>query len=207
MQYLRSTLIAGIFFILYFTYCKILFLLRYFNEAADSGRDSFHVLWKGFGLDISTLCMILYIPTLVMGIQMFFKKQFFLKTIRIYYQLILFLLALVSAGEITLYQEWGVKLNYKIFVHLSNPSEVIQSAHPFHYFTFFVSLSFLIAPLYLLRKYIYSITTDSVNILSKMKRWKSIPINLSFFLLCIGLLVLGMRGGIQPIPINQSQCY
>ena len=207
MQYLKSTLTASTFFILYFTYCKILFLLRYINEASNSGWDPFHAIWKGIELDISTLCMILYVPTLVMGIQLFFKKHFFLKTIRIYYQLILFILALVSAGEITLYKEWGVKLNYKIFVHLSNPSEVVQSAHPYHYITFFVALSLLMAPVYLLRKYLSSVSPISNIKLPELKGWKGIPIKFVFFLLCIGLLVLGMRGGVQPIPINQSQCY
>ncbi|MEI7498815.1 MAG: LTA synthase family protein [Bacteroidota bacterium] len=107
--------------------------------------------------------------------------------------------ALSAAGEMGIYAEWKTKLTYKVVKYLNHPSEIFNSAETgIFYFLVFLFLFMCTLGIYAYIRYFY------VNI-EHIKR--NLWFTLGFFLFTPGFLFLGLRGGIQQIPINQSESY
>jgi phosphoglycerol transferase MdoB-like AlkP superfamily enzyme len=96
-----------------------------------------------------------------------------------------------------IYPEWKTKLTYKVIKYLSNPSEIYNSAETASFFI--LLLLFLLvafAGIWLYNIYFYHEAEYG-----KIKLWKTV----TFILVTPFILFVGLRGGIQEIPINQSQ--
>ncbi|MBI3239719.1 MAG: sulfatase-like hydrolase/transferase, partial [Flavobacteriia bacterium] len=105
---------------------------------------------------------------------------------------------LVQAGEIIVYGEWNHKLSSRVFVHLSNPVEVVRTASysMTFWFVFFAVIEFVFG--WWLAKKIFKRIMEPAYDLA----WKKVlffPLQLSIGLASLFLL---LRGGWQQIPIN-----
>ncbi len=98
-----------------------------------------------------------------------------------------------------IYEEWKTKLHYKALLYLSNPSEIYNSAETDKFFILFsIFIILFLLSNFLYRKWIFT----RIDV-SKIKvRNKTI-----FGLLMPVFIVIGARGGLQEIPINQSESY
>ena len=139
------------------------------------------------------------IPFVFHLIEIFFSHPIIHKLNKIYQYFLILLYSLLISSEIGLYSEWRTKINYKALLYLQNPSEVMNTAQTGETIGLvLLTLALTALGVWLYHRYFH---------LSLIHIHVPIPIGIAFFLLGPVLLVLGARGGIQEIPINQSQSY
>lgn len=191
-----------VFWILFFDFNRLIFLLYHFRLLVVEKikiTDVIGVFWYSLQLDLATACYILVIPFFILLIQSLWSPLWLNSLNKIYTGIIIFLYSLTAAGEMGIYSEWKTKLTYKVIKYLSHPSEIYNSAETGIFFFLLILLILIFsAGLMVYLKFFY---LNLVNI--KRNLWFS----LLFLILTPVLLFMGMRGGIQQIPINQSESY
>lgn len=189
-----------VFWLLFFVINRAVFLV--YNSAQLKEIESteiFAVFWYALRLDVSTACYIMIFPLLLLFIQSFINLNFLNKVHKLYSAFVLLLISVITASELELYREWGTKLHYKALTYLSHPSEVFQSVS--------IGLIILIFTV-LFVQFTMGYWIYIKWFFKKMyPRRRSYFIGPLFFVVCFPLLVLGIRGGLQQIPINQSDAY
>lgn len=190
----------GLFWLLFFAVSRLLFLLYHINilsaEEIGLGEVS-QVFFHALKLDIATTCYILTIPFFLLVITLIFKWKWPGMINRVYSSLVILLYSLTAAGEMGIYPEWKTKLTYKVVKYLSNPSEIYNSAETSSFFILlllFILLAF--AGIWMYNRFFYC-EAEPV----KAKPWMT----LAFICVTPAILFVGLRGGVQEIPINQSQ--
>jgi phosphoglycerol transferase MdoB-like AlkP superfamily enzyme len=189
-----------LFWMLLFQLLRIVFLLYNYNELFNSNfLEILKVFWYSLILDTSTACYLLGVPFVIILFQSLIKwKGFYIINLWFSYFLIL-VAVIISVGELPLYREWHVKLNFKAISYWAQPSEVFHSAKwselIFGTIGIVVFTGFLI---YLYRKYFHvRFILDKRNFLVSFLFLITVPV----------LIVLGIRGGYQPIPVHQTDVY
>lgn len=191
-----------LFWLLFFSLGRLVFLLYYGGEVwatADSFVEIMMSFQKGFKLDLATTSYFMLIPFFLHLILIFYSHAIISKILFFYHSALIFLYSLLISSELGIYAEWKTKINYKALLYLQNPSEVINSAQT----TQAISLTILALLLsafgiWIFYKFFYT----------KLIRLQLPPmLGLVFFLVTPPLLILGARGGLQEIPINQSQSF
>ncbi len=193
-----------VFLLLLFAFNRSLFIL--FNPAhfeKFSFQVFFNLVSKPLPLDVSTACYLFAIPFLLVIVDQLFQIKQLSKIIFAFVLFELILVNLISAIDIVIYREMDVKIHFKLFNHLQHPTEVLRSL-ALKYWLEGISLIIVCTFLefYSLRKII-----GNWILPTKIKFWKN-----SLFAVCILLIgaffiVLGVRGGLQQIPINESEVY
>jgi phosphoglycerol transferase MdoB-like AlkP superfamily enzyme len=138
--------------------------------------------------------------------------------------------SLVNGGEIALYSEWQTKLNYTALSHFINPKEVFSTASFSHIFTMilFICVSVIFIRIYKRKVHVYFMVFlkffyHIIGFTFWNRNWNESPpryigegfarmlikylFKISFLSFLLGVLLLGIRGGFQPIPINLSDAY
>jgi phosphoglycerol transferase MdoB-like AlkP superfamily enzyme len=139
------------------------------------------------------------IPFLLLTTQSVFSREWMNKIILVYNALIIFIYSLITTAELGIYDEWQTKLSSKAIKYLAHPSEVYNSASTS---TFFLLLLILFAQFFVgfwtYRRWFWHRIGKTT-----IKRYYSF----SFFIITLSLLGICLRGGLQQIPINQSDAY
>ena len=190
------------FWILFFSFTRLVFLVYYSGILSIEGiriTEVLGVFSHAFKLDLATACYFMLFPLLILIIQSFWNPGWLNIINKVYTGFMIFLYSLSAAAEMGIYAEWKTKLTYKIVKYLSHPSEIYNSAETG---TFFL-LVFLLAAMFSigLYGYIHWFYRDFTR--EKVPFWQS----LVFAVVIPPLIFTGMRGGVQQIPINQSQSY
>jgi phosphoglycerol transferase MdoB-like AlkP superfamily enzyme len=192
------------FYLLLFALCRSIFLLYFAGQITQSGWSIiFRSLYKALPLDVSTACYLLLLPLLILLMANFLFRKGMISTLRVYLFVTALLYTLLSMAEIGVYREVHVKLYFNLLTHLGHPGELIHS----------ISLILLFTVL-LLTVVLCYISFRILNRLFPMmsingKRpgiFEAIKL-LLVFSIAGTLLVLGCRGGLQPIPINEGEVY
>ena len=191
-----------LFWILFFDFSRIVFLVYHFRLLIiEKVRFSevLGVFFHSLHLDLATTCYIMIIPFLLLVVQSLWSPKWFNLVNKIYTGIILFGYSLSVAGEMGIYAEWKTKLNYKVIKYLSHPSEIYNSAGTgtFYFLLLLLALIFLVG-FFAYVKFFY---TDLVRIR------RNFIFSFLFLVITPGFIFIGMRGGIQQIPINQSESY
>jgi phosphoglycerol transferase MdoB-like AlkP superfamily enzyme len=172
------------------------FLPQFAGEPITSVLLSFYYALK---IDVATACYLLLLPLFITLIQCIYDVKIFDKIKEVYLLFIIFVNALITSADPGLYQEWGVKMNYRALLFLSHPSEVVYTATT-HQLLFFIICTALQT---VLSFYIYFRLVKARESKDKKK-------GILAFFVCIALvplLVLGIRGGWQEVPIQVSDSY
>jgi len=198
----RSFFKQLLFWLLFFAIGRLVFISYYIGDiwaSADSFTEILMTFQKGFKLDWATASYFMFIPFIIHLIQIFFSPPIINTITKVYHWILITLYSLLISSELGIYSEWKTKINYKALLYLQNPSEVINSAQTYEMIVLLI-LSVLLAGLgiWLYAKFFHT------AIIRIQSHWL---VSLSFFLLIPPILVIGARGGIQEIPINQSQSY
>jgi phosphoglycerol transferase MdoB-like AlkP superfamily enzyme len=185
---------------------RVVFVLFFSREVFESSFfEILKIIPKSFSLDISFISYLLVIIVLFMWVFSFFKKGKKLLSKLIFGITSMFLIfsALVNGGEVSLYSEWQTKLNYTALSHFSNPKEVFSTASFSHIFTMvlFIFVSVVFIRIYKRKVHLF-FPLDSSKI-----SWKSSFLKIIFLPFILGVLLFGIRGGFQPIPMNLSNAY
>jgi len=99
-------------------------------------------------------------------------------------------------------------MNYKIFIHLSNPSEIFQTSSFGQMFLFALVCAVLVAAYTFMRKSSFlGFKQLQEAITAPVTGVKQAALSVIQYVLIAPLLVIVMRGGIQEIPINLSLAY
>ncbi len=191
-----------VFWILFFNLTRLVFLIYYLKIiwVEKIGLDELAgVFLYSFKLDLATTCYILLLPFLLFVIQTFHQRNWLVVVNKIYASLVIVIYSLTATAEMGIYAEWKTKLTYKVINYLRHPSEIYNSAETG---TFFI-LVFIFLILSFSGIYVYFRWVSMKISPGKITWYAKIP----FIILTPIILFLGMRGGFQQIPINQSQSY
>ncbi len=180
-------------------------MLFFVNEISQSPfLEVLQIIPKSFALDISLISYLLVIIVFILWLNSFVGFTKFYKKITFLFSCFFILIsALISGGEVSLYSEWKTKLNFTALSHFSNPTEVFSTATFSHYLTMLLFIMVAILFIGIYKKKVHSFypkkqsQNSAINIVQRI----------IFLPLTLGILLLGIRGGWQEIPINLSDAY
>lgn len=183
-----------------FAIFKSIFLIFHWNSLEqESLSHILKVFSKSLKIDVSSTSYILAIPFLLAIIQYFYHSKIIKKISKYYHLMVLGIVSTINVIDIQLFTFWSSKISLKSFLFLNTPDQIIKSMgySKFLMALLFVVFHFIIGKA-LLEKYYFK---KSINFK------KSFPSFIFFTLLSAGFLILGIRGGFQVVPINQSDTY
>ncbi len=153
---------------------------------------------NAFRIDVSSISYLLLFPLFLSVFQCVVAWRGWAFLFKTYFYTVTAFIILITAVDVCLYQEWGLKINSRIFLYLQHPSEILNSASFQHYIMFglivFVSL-------FLVR---FAFNRLSVERCFHENEKKRVVWITPLFAL---LLLMGIRGGWQQIPMQESDCY
>ena len=184
----------------YFIFARFFFLLFYFEKTKEL---EFNTILKtflyGIQLDTSFSAYLCIIPFLLIIFSTFINTAIIVKIIKWYSYLLLIFITLLLIIDASLYEAWGVRLDTTVLAYIDTPEVMIASVSTYQMisgilFWFITSYIFII-----IFKKIINKNSKKISI----KNWLQIPL----LLLLTGALILPIRGGLQEIPVNQSNVY
>ncbi|MCK9290816.1 MAG: sulfatase-like hydrolase/transferase [Bacteroidales bacterium] len=191
-----------LFWLLFFTFHRALFFGFYFSLIRIEHIGFVEVLrsfYAALPLDLATTCYFTLIPFLLLLVWRHLPYTVFQKIIQVYVLVLILVYSLTALAEIGIYGEWKTKLSYKALAYLRQPSEIVQTVHPFILFLLLLLLALITWGSFKIynRFFFYRISQRATSF------WPG----LLLFFLGVPLLFLGARGGIQAIPISISSAY
>ena len=157
------------------------------------------VFWYSIPLDISTACYLSFIPWILLTIQLFWHHPALKRVHLVYSLLMICLVSTILVSELEIYSQWGTKLSVKVFPYLLQPTEMVKSLPAFLFLSLIaLSAIYAVGSFQTYKRFIHH--TNPLNSSRK-------PFDYIFALLIPCSLIIGLRGGIQQIPINQSSAY
>ncbi|MEZ4979459.1 MAG: hypothetical protein R2772_09190 [Chitinophagales bacterium] len=190
----------AIFLYLLMQFFKLLFLLKNWEQVhPESWSEIFRVFTGSIFLDIAILSYLLLLPVFFFYLYAFSGKLEKLKTLLLlYFSLISLFYISLSYIDIELFSNWGSRISAKALSFLNTPSYAFFSAGKYRVFLLFFAL---ITSGYLSYLF-FKLAIQSTKLAEIDKKVLGI-----WGILSLSLLVLGLRGGIRVIPINQSEAY
>ena len=201
-QYLATIIKTLLFWLLFFSISKMVFLIIYSHllVSVPTG-EILSVFLHGLRLDISMACYLMIIPILLYCVQLCINKRIIVIFLHVIFLLELFLTSIITFAEIGIYDEWRSKLNYKALVYLRHPDEILKTATTYQVVFAIIGICVFMAGFYFIYKRI--VIHPSIKPFSKKPFFKA-PL---VFLVMGALCFLGIRGGVDAIPIKQSSSY
>ncbi|NQV03402.1 MAG: sulfatase-like hydrolase/transferase, partial [Bacteroidia bacterium] len=188
------------FWILFFNLTRLIFILYHLQLIRIEKipiQEVLAVFYHSFKLDLSTACYFMFLPFLILVVQSVYSPRWVNVVNKAYAGVMIFFYSLTSAGEIGIYSEWKTKLNYKVIKYLSHPSEVYNSTGTSDFLILlFLFLVMTGTGIFLYIRWFYP------NLIRVKRVWW---FSATFLMIVPVFLFLGMRGGFQEIPINQSE--
>lgn len=183
-----------------FEFFRIIFFLFYFGRTnLIPFSEVLNSFPSAFLLDNSTVAYMLIVPFFLLFLFSIFPRKIFLDINKAYFYLIIAIAIIVEVSNISIYGEWGIKLNYKALSYLSDLSEAISSARSW----VLIGGGLMISVFSLL--WIYLSQRLKLFVFSPVEfSWK---FSLIWAIIVPVLIFGGMRGSVNQIPISQSQSY
>lgn len=202
MKIIISIIKQFLFWMLIFAISRAVFFVYYSKilkfEEINLG-EVFASFWYALPLDTATACYILIIPFVLLTIQTFSNGKWLIYANLGYTFLVLIAYILITTAELGIYDEWKTKLHFKALNYISNPSEIYNSTSTTTFFTLILILVIQVVVGY----WFYT-----RFIIVKIKNaQRNVIFSVLFFLIVSFMLFLGIRGGINEIPITQSKSY
>ena len=183
------------------TFFRILFLVRYHSLAREIElTGQLLAMVHGLKLDLSLAAYCLAFPTLLLFLSSFIRKLQVRRILDIYTFIILLLLVPLYFTNLVIYKYWNFPIDRSIFDYLNTPGEMFASLSLIR---LFLILGLIAAVFYLAYFWIY-------------RRWISKPFwtgpgmrwgEMLFYFVCMPLLIIPARGGLQTAPINTGSVY
>lgn len=196
-----------IFLLVLFASVRVVFLVKYWS-LIKLDEIPFGEVLRGFysalPLDISTACFMLALPVIYMFVNLAIDKDTLFAPLRWYFYLMVAAYNLAAFGDIGIYGEWRTKLSYRALLYLENPAEVINTAETEQTLLLIVLWTlFTILFCWLYTKYV---EPKQLDVNEETAKPNKIVLSGSFLLIALALF-LGMRGGLNEIPITSSKVY
>jgi len=193
--------------IVFFTLQRVLFYIQYSSDIDVGIGELLSMPFHAFKLDISGFSYLMGIPFVCISFLVLFRgrpRRVFLKIIHAIIWFLTLVYTIIFTSELVSYVEWRSKLSSKIFVHLETPSEIFRTSSGNFTGTFILYLILQLAIFYILyRVLILKIKQAEVQrpFIQKLPRFVAILLGGAF------LLGMGLRGGLQQIPVSATSAY
>ena len=166
--------------------------------------DVWQVITHGLSLDLSTALYVLIVPFLMTIVSVWWKNKRVLNWIlRIYFIIIAIAFALAFVADTSLYPFWGFKLDASCLQFLDTSGDMTSSVTT-GYLLWRLLILLLMAFL-IYKGYPKTFTRRTDPIVKKplmMKGSETV-----FYIICIPLIVIGIRGGLDESTTNVGQVY
>ena len=196
---------------LVFIIAKVVFMLACHEGHIFTIADLWQVILHGLTLDISTALYILAVPFLLTMMSVWYKPRWMGITVKVFFGIIAFAMALAFIADTSLYPFWGFKLDASCLQYLETPTEAAAS----------VSTGYLIARLIVLvaiAAIIYKGFPDMPDIpdipdipgKAGLQGGQSLFHRIRetiLYLLLIPVIIIGIRGGLDESTTNVGQVY
>lgn len=202
MKFTNSLIKQFLFWMLMFALSRAVFFVYYSGVLKIENielSEVFASFWYAIPLDVATACYILILPVLILCIQTYYSPKWLNSTNLVYTFLVVLAYILITTGEIGIYEEWKTKLQFKALNYISNPDEIYNSTPTS---TFFILIFILILQVIFSYWLYWKFVFVKIN-----KSPRNLVFSSSFLVIVMIMLFLGLRGGINEIPITQSKSY
>lgn len=193
--------------LLFFLAQRLLFVSHYFNDFNGSYTELLSMPFHSLRMDLSSFAYGMGIPFAFIAVLILVKGAIKTIVLRITHILIWFftlLFSILFSSELVSYYEWRTKLSSKIFVHFETPSEVFRTSSGAYtgWFVFYLIIQLVI--FYFLYKWLILRMKQEEEKPKVIRRIGSF----SAYLLIGGFFLgIGVRGGLQAIPISATNTY
>jgi len=199
-QLVIYTLKILVFWLVFFQVGRIIFITYHAPKIFDSSFiEVLKIFPHSLRLDLSSACYMMGLPIILIFSMSLLWGKYFNIILKYYCYILIIIVAAITVFELDLYSEWGVKLNYKAFLYLEHPTEAFRILPVTKIIGLFALFgAYIFISVYSFNKLIYT------KIENYIRNW-FFPIPF-LAIAAIGVGV-GLRGGLQQIPIQQSECY
>ncbi|MBO0357824.1 LTA synthase family protein [Hymenobacter sp. BT186] len=191
-----------LFWLIFFVVAKSLFLVYHFTKSATLPAGTLAgIFGYGLRLDASATAYLSVVPFVLFTLGSLVGPRFPLAAlVKSYTAVAGLLVALLTVADLELYRTWGFRLDATPLQYLDSPAEMAASAGS--------------APLLVLGLALAGLVVAGILLYNKVVG--AIPALPAGFgrgraalagLLYTALLVVPLRGGVQQIPVNQSDVY
>jgi phosphoglycerol transferase MdoB-like AlkP superfamily enzyme len=189
-----------LYFVAYFVITRFLFLAYHFDLTSELDRSTFWMIpLKGLRLDLAAASYFTLFPILVSIASIWLKNSLTKAILNGYTYIIIFFVNILFLFDIGLYRAWGMRLDATPLMYLNTPKEMFASVPTpllIGAIAFWAAFSLLLCFLF------KRIISSKIDGFKPIKYWTA-PI----LLLCIVPVGIAGRGGLQTIPVNQSNVY
>ncbi|MHB0756468.1 LTA synthase family protein [Polaribacter sp. M15] len=204
MQNLKNRLLFNLqyflFWIIYFVFARLFFVLYYVDKTQEIGlTTTLKTFVYGLRLDAAFAGYLSVIPFLLIIFSIFINNKIIPKIIQWYTIVLIIFITLLLLIDAGLYQAWGVRLDTSLLTYLNTPELMIASTSAFQLISGLLGWFFIFSIFIVLFNKFYFKNYKNI----KSGTWLEVP----FFLLLTAVLIIPIRGGLQTIPVNQSNVY
>ena len=196
-----------VFLLVLFASIRVIFVIKYWSLFTMDGIPFMEILkgfWSALHLDIATASFMLALPAIYMFVSYAIDRETLFAPLRWFFYLLIAVYNLAAFGDIGIYGEWRTKLSYRALMYLQNPSEVINTAETEQTLLLIVLWTiFTVLFCWLYTRFVEPKALD----VNKEEPKVNIFILAGSFVLTLGVIFLGMRGGLNDIPITSSKVY
>lgn len=183
--------------VMLFIIAKVVFMLSCHTGHEFAFSDMWDVILHGLTLDLSTALYIIILPFLLTIVSIWHTGKWISTALRIYFGIIALALALAFTADTSLYPFWGFKLDASCLQYLATPTDAMAS----------VSTGYLLVRLVILVLLGYLIYLGYPTLKTAPLPNNHRIVGLIISLLCIPLIIIGIRGGLDESTTNVGQVY
>ena len=180
-----------------FIIAKVIFMLSCHTGHEFAFSDMWDVIRHGLTLDLSMALYIIILPFLLTIVSIWHTSQWISTVLHIYFGIIALALALAFTADTSLYPFWGFKLDASCLQYLATPTDAMASVST-GYLLIRLAILVILAGLIWL-----GYTRPKICLLSSRHRITESLVAL----LCIPLVIIGIRGGLDESTTNVGQVY
>tara|TARA_R110002049_G_scaffold82223_8_gene209310 strand:- start:13940 stop:15796 length:1857 start_codon:yes stop_codon:yes gene_type:complete len=204
MKNLKNRLLFNISYFLlwigYFVFARLFFLLFYFEKTQELGFiTSVKTFLYGLRLDASFSAYLSIIPFLLILFSIFINPKKIGSLIKWYSYFLIIFVSLLLIIDASLYESWGIRLDTTLLTYINTPEVMLASTSTFQLIS---GLLFWFLTSFIFIKFFKKIINKKIKTLNTKNKLQA-PI----FLLVTVALIIPLRGGLQTIPVNQSNVY
>ena len=186
--------------VLIFIAAKIAFMFCNGADHPFAFSDMYDVIRHGLSLDLSTSLYILSVPFLLMMVCVWTGFTRWLRIILLsFFSIISLALALAFVADTSLYPFWGFKLDASCLQYLETPTEAMASVTT----AYLIWRVIVIIAVTLLYFFGYKYIVRTLRTKNPHGTYKEFI----FYLICIPLIIIGIRGGLDESTTNIGQVY
>ncbi|MCB2377158.1 sulfatase-like hydrolase/transferase [Hymenobacter sp. BT635] len=191
-----------LFWLVFFVVAKGAFLLYHFSKAAALPAGSIaRIFGYGLRLDASATAYLSVLPFALFALGSALPARFFPQRLFKFYTAVLgVVVAVATVVDLDIYRAWGFRLDATPLQYLNSPDEMAASAGSAP----LLLLTGILAGLLALGWWLYK---KIVGPIPPLPAHFGRPRAVLAGVLYLALLIVPLRGGLQQIPINQSDVY